>query len=118
MRVGWSHRGDEIRIQHHPDLAAQEVEENGDTLAIRHAFEQAETGRKRAVDDADGIARREPRGAIELDEATLVLARPQRSDHVATDGRRQSPLHTKREMPTVDWIARQRCAAASAAMNR
>ncbi len=72
------------------------------TLAIRHAFEQAETGRERAVDDADGIARREPRPAVELDEATLVLAPPQRLDDVAADGAGRSPLHTRREMPTVD----------------
>src|ERR1700733_3250181 len=35
-------RGDQIRVQNHPDFAAQKVEQDRDPLALHHTFEQSE----------------------------------------------------------------------------
>src|SRR6267143_653585 len=61
-----SRRGDGFPVQNHPDLAAQEIDQDRHALVIRHALEQPEAGVEHAVDHPDLVAAHEARTPIEL----------------------------------------------------
>ena len=61
-------RGDGFPIKYDPDLAAQEVEQDRNTVAIRHSFEQTETVAEHAVDDAHLVSARIQRLRIEANK--------------------------------------------------
>src|SRR6201996_8920841 len=69
-----SGRGDQVGVKYNSDLAAEEIEEDRDAFALRHAFEQTEAGRECAVEYADSVACAKRRPEIELDEAVGILA--------------------------------------------
>src|SRR5689334_7375950 len=92
-----SRRGDRFLVQHHPDLAAQKIEQDGDALVVRHAFEQAEAGIERATDDLNPVAAMEARASIETDEPAFVLAAAQ----ILDDGVR----HDRRIFAMTDQMA-------------
>jgi len=67
-------RNDQVGAHEHAHLAAQEVKQDSNTLAVIYAFNQCETVGECALQDAHGVAGRETNAAFEPDEATLVFA--------------------------------------------
>ena len=54
--------GDRQIVEDHADLAAQKVQEDRHTIAVRHALVERETGGENPLGDAHPVAAREPGG--------------------------------------------------------
>ena len=75
-----SGRGDRFHIDYHSDLAAEQVEQDSDTLAVFHAFIETEAAGERAIQNANLVASTEAGPQVELHEAILVFACAQRGN--------------------------------------
>ena len=60
-RPAQSDRSQCFLVHDHADLAAQQVKQNRDTIAIGHPLKQPKARGKHAVNDTNGLTRREPR---------------------------------------------------------
>src|SRR6202051_5387116 len=78
-------RDDKLLVQNDAHLAAEQFEKNGNTFAIAHAFEQAETIAEHAFADAHLVTGGELLPALELNEALRVLAAFQAVDDRVVD---------------------------------
>src|SRR5262249_31479982 len=83
-----SGRGHRQIVDHHPDLAAEHVEQDCDPFAVGKTVEQAHATGEDSIDDVDLLADREARPRIEPHETALVLAPSQTVDDVIGDVRR------------------------------
>lgn len=113
-----SGRRNALHVHRHAHLAAEEIEQDGDTVAVAYALVEAEAVGEHAVQNANLVARAEIRTVVETHETGGILTRLQAGDDLRGNGVGNSPLQTRRETPKVEKIERQRCVPRSIPTNR
>ena len=83
---------DDVHVKDHTNLAAKEVEQNGDPLLIPNAFEQAEGVAECASQHPNCVARGKTWTALELHQTVGILAASQSVDD-RTPGLRRERHH-------------------------
>src|SRR4051794_37929955 len=80
-----SGRGHEIHVEHDANLAAQEIEQDGDTLTFSQSFKETKAVHESPGKNSHFVAWRKGRAAIEHNKTLVVLARLEGADHSCRD---------------------------------